>query len=293
MIKLITDSAADIPKEEREELGITVMPIPITVDGVTYRESVDFTSEEYYQMLANSKSIPTHAQVTMMEYMDAFVKAIKGGASTIICVTITSKGSGIYDAACLAKKTLFEEEELLTKDITIDVVDGKAYTYVYGHAVVAAARAAKSGKSREEVLEVLQSSLESYYCAATIFDLTYAKKSGRITSVAAFVGEVMGFKPMMIFRNGEFVSNGKVRGDIRAIEELAKRYAEVSAEDGRPYYILTADNMEGAQQLKKLIGKHTKNKFGGFYRIGASVTTNAGPTVLAFLAPCERRVLKD
>ena len=64
MIKIITDSAADLPEREAREYQIRVMPIPITVDGVTYRESVDFTSEEYYEMLTAAKSIPTTAQIT-------------------------------------------------------------------------------------------------------------------------------------------------------------------------------------------------------------------------------------
>ena len=59
MLKIITDSAADVPRSEAEEYGIRVMPIPITVDGTTYREGVDFTSEEYYPMLLGASTIPT------------------------------------------------------------------------------------------------------------------------------------------------------------------------------------------------------------------------------------------
>ncbi|MEG1942697.1 MAG: DegV family protein, partial [Angelakisella sp.] len=95
---MITDSASDIPKSEWEELGIKLMPIPITIDGVTYRESVDFTGVDYYPMLAAAKDIPTHAQVTMIEFIDEYKKAAAEGFDGVICVTITSKGSGIYDA---------------------------------------------------------------------------------------------------------------------------------------------------------------------------------------------------
>lgn len=83
MIKIITDSAADIPAKELAEGQIEIMSIPITVDGVTYREGKDFTSEEYYQMLAKARSIPVHAQVTMLEYSEAFRKAIEEGYNNI------------------------------------------------------------------------------------------------------------------------------------------------------------------------------------------------------------------
>ncbi|MEG2073563.1 MAG: DegV family protein [Angelakisella sp.] len=282
---MITDSASDIPKSEWEELGIKLMPIPITIDGVTYRESVDFTGVDYYPMLAAAKDIPTHAQVTMIEFIDEYKKAAAEGFDGVICVTITSKGSGIYDAACLAKKLLLEEQPELAEHFTIDVVDSKAYTYVYGMAVVAAARAAREGKCRDEVMSVLRGALDNYTAAVGLFNLFYAKKSGRITTVAAFVGDIMGFRPILCLEDGALITRGKVRGDSRLIEEMANLYKKQSAEDGRPYYIICADSMPNAELLQKAIGKLTKNPFGGFYRIGAAVTTNSGPTIIGFVQP--------
>ena len=142
MLKIITDSAADVPKNEAEQYDIRVMGIPITVDGVSYRESVDFTSEEYYGMLTAAKAIPTTAQITLMEFADAFREEIAAGNRQLICVTITSRGSGIYNAACLAQQMVLEEQQSDGEEVTIDVVDSGSYTYVYGHAVVAAAKAA-------------------------------------------------------------------------------------------------------------------------------------------------------
>lgn len=285
MIKMITDSASDIPKQECEAYNITLMPIPITIDGVTYRESVDFTGVDYYPMLAAAKEIPTHAQVTMIEFIEEFKRSIAEGYNEIICVTITSKGSGIYDAACLARKLMLEESPELAGQVTIDVVDSKAYTYVYGMAVVAAAKAAQEGKSREEVLEILHAALDGYTASVGLFNLSYAKKSGRITTVAAFVGDVMGFRPMLCLEDGALVTRAKVRGDNKLIEELAAQYKKVSKEDGRPYYIICADSMDNAQLLQQAIQKITVNPCGGIYRIGASVTTNSGPTIIGFVAP--------
>lgn len=285
MIKMITDSASDIPKEECEAYGIQLMPIPITIDGVTFRESVDFTGVDYYPMLAAAKEIPTHAQVTMIEYIAAYKQAIAEGFDGIICVTITSKGSGMHDAACLAKKLLLEEEPELAGKVTIDVVDSRAYSYVYGLAVVAAARAAQEGKAREEVLAVLRGHLQNYFASVGLFNLYYAKKSGRITTVAAFVGDVMGFRPILCLEDGALATRAKVRGDAKLIEELTELYKKESAEDGRPYYIICADSMPNAQLLQQSIAKVTTNSFGGFYRIGASVTTNSGPTIIGFVVP--------
>lgn len=286
MIRIITDSPSDIPRHELAELpNVRVMSVPITVDGVTYREGEELTPEEYYPILVAARAIPTHAQVTMMEFAEAYRGAIAEGCKEIIVVTITSKGSGINSAAHLAVDMLLEEHPQEMEGVTIDVVDSKGYTYVYGQAVVAAARAALEGQSREQVLELLRARLEGYQVVAGLTNLTYAKKSGRITSAAAFVGEVMGFRPVMWIKDGEFVTKSKVRGDHKLVEALAQECLAAMAEDGRVYYIVTADSMENAQALHKLIKKKTKNPFGGYYRIGPSVTTNAGPTVFGALFP--------
>lgn len=286
MIKLITDSASDIPQNDIKKYGITIMPIPITVDGVTYHESVDFTSEEYYRVLREASSIPTHAQVTMMEFSDAFKKAVAEGYDQIICVTITSKGSGIYDAACMAKKLLLEKPEFAEK-VTIDVIDSKGYTYVYGQAVVAAAAAAAEGGSREEVLEVLRQRLEGYAAVVCLTNLDYAKKSGRITAVAAFVGEVLGFRPILALEDGVLNTKTKVRGDHKLIDAMAEEFEKRVCCDDRPYYIICADSDSNAALMKKAIAKKSKCRFGGYYKIGPSVVTNSGPTIFGFIAPVQ------
>ena len=289
MIKLITDSAADIPSEEVREYGIRVMPIPITVDGTPYHEGVDFTSEEYYDILLSANNIPTTAQITMMEFYAAFREEIDAGNENLICVTITAKGSGIYNAALLARQAVMEELPE-GSPVTIDVVDSAAYTYVYGLAVVAAARAAKEGLSRETVLGILHRELTGYQVYFALTNLDFAKKSGRITSTAAFVGEVLGFRPILAIKDGETATIAKVRGDHKIVPALAEYFRKNASEDGRGFYILCAKDSELALDLKKTLEKTTGRKCLGLYRIGASVTTNAGPTVFGVIVPADHPI---
>ncbi len=287
MIKLITDSAADVPKKEAEEYGIRVMPIPITVDGVTYREGVDFTSEEYYGILTSAKAIPTTAQITLVEFAEAFQEEIAQGNRHLICVTITSQGSGIYNAACLARKMVLEKQPAGGEEVTIDVVDSAAYTYVYGHAVVKAAKAAREGMDREGVLELLHRELTTYQVYFGLTNLDFAKKSGRITSTAAFVGEVLGFRPLLTIHNGETDTIQKVRGDHKLVSAMVERFQKQATGDGRGFYIVHARDKELAGELKKTLEKSTGRKCLGEYLIGASVTTNAGPTVFGVMVPVD------
>ena len=285
MLKIITDSAADVPQNEVQTYNIRVMGIPITVDGVSYRESVDFTSEEYYGMLTAAKAIPTTAQITLMEFADVFREEIAAGNRQLICITITAQGSGIYNAACLARKMVLEEQP--EGEVTIDVVDSASYTYVYGHAVVAAAKAAQEGKSREEVLEVLHRELTTWQVYFGLTNLDFAKKSGRITSTAAFVGEVLGFRPLLTIHNGETDTIQKVRGDRKLVTAMVEKFQNRASNDGRGFYIVHARDKELAKELRKTLEKTTGRKCLGEYLIGASVTTNAGPTVFGVIVPTE------
>ena len=285
MLKIITDSAADVPQNEVQTYNIRVMGIPITVDGVTYRESVDFTSEEYYGMLTAAKAIPTTAQITLMEFADVFREEIAAGNRQLICITITAQGSGIYNAACLARKMVLEEQP--EGEVTIDVVDSASYTYVYGHAVVAAAKAAQEGKSREEVLEILHRELTTWQVYFGLTNLDFAKKSGRITSTAAFVGEVLGFRPLLTIHNGETDTIQKVRGDRKLVTAMVEKFQNRASNDGRGFYIVHARDRELAKELRKTLEKTTGRKCLGEYLIGASVTTNAGPTVFGVIVPTE------
>lgn len=288
MLKIITDSAADIPAKEAEQYGIRILPIPITVDGVTYREGVDFTSEEYYPMLLAAGSIPTTAQITPIQFAEVFREEIAAGNREILCVTITAKGSGIYNSACLARKAILEEQAEGEEPLWIEVVDSGAYTYVYGHAVVKAARAAQEGKGREEVLELLHRELDSHEVYFGLTNLDFAKKSGRITSTAAFVGELLGFRPLLTIRDGETATIQKVRGDHKLVAAMVEIFQKRVSDDGRGFYIAHAQNLELTRELRKTLEKTTKRKCLGEYLIGASVTTNAGPTVFGVILPVSR-----
>ena len=285
MLKIITDSAADVPRAEAEEYGIRVMPIPITVDGTTYREGVDFTSEEYYPMLLGASTIPTTAQITPMEFASAFLEEIAAGNRELICVTITARGSGIYNAACLAKNMVLEELPAGEAPVTIEVVDSGAYTYVYGHVVV---KAAKEGTPLPEVLELIHRELESHQVYFGLTNLDFAKKSGRITSTAAFVGELLGFRPLLTIHNGETDTIQKVRGDHKLVSAMVEKFQNQASSDGRGFYIVHAQSPELTKDLRKALEKATKRKCLGEYLIGASVTTNAGPTVFGVIVPVDK-----
>ena len=103
-IRIITDSAGDIPQEFLVDCPeVVVLNIPMVVNGQPKREGVDFTTQEFYDILAGARELPTTAQVTMMEYQEAYEQAMSDGVAHLIVVTITGKASNMYNVNKLSK----------------------------------------------------------------------------------------------------------------------------------------------------------------------------------------------
>ena len=131
-IKMITDSASDIPREMAEQWGIEVLSIPIAIDDRAYREREDFSPQEFYKILENSPKIPVTSHITAVEFLEQYRKYYKMDYTDIVLVTINSAGSNMFDAATLARNLFYEEEPDAREKVNIHIIDSKCYTVAYG-----------------------------------------------------------------------------------------------------------------------------------------------------------------
>lgn len=280
-IKIWTDSASDIPKETAEQLDIGILNFHILVDGVEYREREDFSEVQFYKILKEAKELPKTSQITQIEFMQMYEEMFSQGYSDIIYVSINSKGSGTYEAANLAKKIFFEENpQAEKKGFKIHIVDSKTYTMVYGFAVVEAARCIKEKGSVEEALRILDDWLSAARVYFSPYSLQYAKKSGRISAAKAFLGEMMGIKPIITFEDGVSKIIGKVRGESALIPELIEKMKKEMIPQ-TPYLLLVAESEERTEELTKTAQKIIGVPPEGVYRVGAAIAINAGPDLCA------------
>ena len=211
-ILFLTDSAADIPKSLREELGIRVMPFPIAMGERELRDGEDFTPQEFYQALAEEPKIPTHAQLTAYQFQQCYEETWKAGYTDLIYTSINSEGSATYQNAVQARGEFFEDHPEARDAFSIRVIDSHTYTMCYGYPVAEGARMAAAGASVEEIAAYIQDWVDHVRVLFVPFDLKFAKKSGRVSAAAAFVGEALGLKPIMTFENGASKVVTKVRG---------------------------------------------------------------------------------
>ncbi|MCM1225869.1 MAG: DegV family protein [Clostridium sp.] len=282
-IKIITDSTSDITKEEEKRLGIKVMCFPITVDGESYRERIDFTNEQFYRMMDNAKEMPKTSQLTSFEILEVFRGLHEEGWTDVIYVTISSTGSATYSNALSAAEE-FKRETADTEDkvMRIHIVDSKNYTAVYGYPVLQAALKAQKGEPPEEIIDYLKEWFDTAEVHFMPMTLKYAKKSGRISSVAAFAGELLGMKPIIKIANGVSTVMEKVRGEKNIIPKLLED-AERNMLPQTPYIMV-----EGSDPtLTDALQEKMTERFGypPVYRvqIGAAVACNAGHNVVGFI----------
>jgi len=226
-IMVITDTGSDISIEETQDLPLYLVPFHLFHEGVEFKEAYDMSKEDFYKILETSDSIPSTAQITVIEYLELYMNVLQDGYSHLIMVTINSTGSGTYNSALQALNLFYEDKE--NKKLTVEVVDSKTYSYVYGDGVLMLAKMAKDGKTFEECLEFIKDYFDKAEAVASTYSLKHAKMSGRISGMKAFIGEAMGIKPILRVKNHEVKNIDNCRGEKQINQKLidtCKKYID-------------------------------------------------------------------
>ena len=135
-VKFTTDSAADIPVELQKELDIQVLPFPIAMGDEEYADCVDFTPDQFYEMLLAAPQIPTHAQLNAFTFLELFNGAFEAGYTDLIHTSINAKGSATFQTALQARDMFYHDHPEAQGAFSIELIDSRTYTMAYGWAVV-------------------------------------------------------------------------------------------------------------------------------------------------------------
>lgn len=285
-IKIMTDSACDIPKEQENKLDIKILSFPITVGDVGYIERVDFTNQEFYDILLTTPKVPVTSQITQLQFLDVFNEIYADGYDELIYVSINGLGSNTMNSAIMARDSFIKKNP--NSEFKIHIVDSKTYCIAYGYAVMEAAIKAKKGMSSSEIIAYLEDWFDSVEIYFAPYTLEFVKKSGRVSCAAAFVGELIGLRPIISIIDGVTKIEEKVRGDKSIIPALLK-YAKEKAIPQTPYLVIDSllkqEGIELFDQANKAFGYEAV----GIYEAGAAITINAGPKVVALVIKGERR----
>ncbi len=272
-IRIITDSACDLPQNYNEK--ITVLPMSIRFDDEEYKDGVTITTKEFYEKLIESDRLPTTSLVSPAAFEDAFKTAVDNGEK-VIAITVSGKLSGTYQSAVLAAESL---------DNKVFVVDSKNVACAEQILVLRGLELIDQGLCAEEIAEKLRAEREKIHIIALLDTLEYLKKGGRISSTVAFVGGALAIKPVVTCKDGEVAMIGKARGSKNGNNFLINEIKSTSGVDfSKPVrlgYTGLSDSLlqkyiEDSSPLWEGYGDCIK-----ISHIGSTIGTHVGPNAIA------------
>jgi DegV family protein with EDD domain len=279
-VRLVTDSTADIPHEICLTLGIEVVPLKVHFGNDTYRDGVTLQADHFYELLAQASVLPTTSQPSPVDFLDMYKKINEEPDVQIISIHISSELSGTYQSAVLAKSLLNEHADITT-------IDSRSASFGMGGIVVAAAEAAKQGKSKEEILTLIQKLSQRSQLYFLVDTLEYMQKGGRIGKAAALLGSILKIKPILGMEDGIAVSIEKVRGNKAAVHRIIELFKQKEMAASKVRVMIAHSNApEAAQQFGILIQENFQLSSLSYTSIGPVIGTHVGPgTVAVFMFP--------
>ncbi len=265
-IKFITDTASDIDLALAKEKGIHIIPIYVTIDGVTYKDRYELTTEEFYEKFAGCKELPKTAQIPVADHYDEFKKF--SDEYTIIYCCISGKASGTAQSAHMAKQMILEENP----DADINIVNCNSFSYGYGLWMLNAVEMAACGKDKDEIINYIETNSDKMEIVLSVDDLTYLEKGGRIKPATKIVANVLDIKPILVVEDGLIGSKDKVRGAKKVPKKLLDILLEEASQDyDQTIAIFHVNCPEKADMLKQQLLDNTPYK--------NTVTVSVGPTI--------------
>lgn len=269
---VLTDSTCDLPEEAAKQHNIDIVCFKIALDGEGYTERVDFTPEQFCEMLKKASGLPTTAQITQFEFFDKFEEYDRQGVEQTLYISINAGGSGT-NAAAHAAATQFHEEHPDSR-MEIFIVDSHAYSMAEGAGVIEAKQKLDAGETMESVVEYLNDKYAKMEILLTAYTLKVIRKSGRISAAAAIAGDLLGIHPIFTLNDGVSQVVKKVRGDKAVVSSMATTMASRMAQ-GTPYYIGVSDHKydeEYVEACTKKVGYAPV----GIFHLGCAVLSNTG-----------------
>ncbi|MFO7342224.1 DegV family protein [Caldibacillus debilis] len=208
-ISITTDITSDLSQDLLEKYGIRTVPLYITLDGKSYKDTLEISPEEIFAYAERTGKLPKTAAAPIQEFIDFFRK-VSAESESVIHINLGSKFSSTHQNAVIAARE-FEN---------VYVVDSANLSTGSGHVVLEAAKLAEEGLSAREIVEKLERLVPKVEASFVIDTLDYLKMGGRCSSLVAMGAALLNIKPCIEVINGEMTVGKKYRGKIeRAIEK--------------------------------------------------------------------------
>ena len=247
MIRLFTDSSANLPAATARRQSITVIPFTYTLDGKEGNPlDQAFDGHAFYSAM-RAGAIAKTSMVNTAAFAEYFAQALAAG-DDVLYIGISGGISGTMHAARLAAEELRQQYP----ERQIEIVDSLGASLGEGMLVLEAAARIRHGDTLTDTARRVRRHIRLMCQCFTVDDLRYLKQSGRVSGAAALVGGLLGIRPVLVGDSeGHIVMSAKVRGARPALDALVERYDRLVLKRTTPIGIAHADNEEGVQYLLK------------------------------------------
>jgi len=211
-VKIVTDSTSDITSDLAQKLGITVVPLTVSFGHESFLDRVDITTDEFYRRLAKESAFPTTTQPAPGAFIEVYDRLAKE-TDEILTIVISSKLSGTYQSATNAKN-------MVGNKCHIEVIDSAKVAMGLGLIVIAAAEAALSGASLDEVMAAVNTRIPRSHLVIYFETLQYLAKGGRIGKAKGLLGAMLSIKQILTLKDGEIAPLTQRRSKAAGMEYM-------------------------------------------------------------------------
>ncbi|MDQ2754265.1 MAG: DegV family protein, partial [Actinomycetota bacterium] len=215
-IRVVTDSACDLPDELLAELGIGLVPLRIRFGEAELVDRSELSTQDFWARCTTSSQLPETSAPSPGAFQKMFERMAAEGATGVVCVNLSSKLSATIEAARQAARNIEGQ-------LPVRVVDSLSVTMGQGLVVMEAAQKAAAGGNLDEVEAAADSAVGRVKVYGAIDTLENLKKGGRIGNAQALLGSLLAIKPVIEVRDGVVEQESKQRTRGRSLQYLADK----------------------------------------------------------------------
>lgn len=272
MVKIVSDSSTLYTKDEAAAKNFDVSMLAVTIKGTTYKELEEISTEKFIELI-DEGNVPKSSQPAIGDVVELYEKYKD---DEIINITMADGLSGTYHSACIAKNMVDNSEN-------IEVVNSKTLCGPHRYMVEVAARLANEGKSKKEILDVLDIMIGSTRSYLIPVDYDFLVRGGRLSHLAGRIGSAIKLVPVMVVSE----DGGKIekfcvkRTFSRSIEKVADQFLEDKIDSS--YKIIVGHACAEAEGIlvKTIISKKIENADIDVIKLGPAFTTQGGPECIS------------
>lgn len=276
MLRIVMDSAGDIPRNWISDYDIDIIPVNIQFKGKTYLQGVDLSDDEFYHLADSGKEIPKTSQPTPHQFVE-FYKRIAASDDTVLSLHVTSKLSGTFESAVLAAEELKDQIKIMP----FDSASGSA---AMGYMSKEARILDRAGASIQEIMERMDYIRKNIIIVLTLDTLEYARKSGRVKTLQAALTSLLNVKPVIILHEGMLDLSTLVRTRRRSIDRVIEIIRQRVGDRSINAAVVNSKAPEIAEELIQRVRQTFKCHELIMTDLSIGVAANLGPGTVGIVA---------